>query len=117
MNNRKKICCAAEKEIKMACWSKRLGIASLIAVPAAFGLGFLFQQIGIMTFLRALVMPIALAAVATGLVSMNKAGENSETARKNGRLGFILGLISLGAAVLIMVAVMLFFLPLLFLSQ
>jgi hypothetical protein len=117
MENRKEISCAAEKEIKTACWSKWLGITSLIAVPTAFGLGYLFQQIGIMTFLRALVMPLALAAVATGLVSMNKAGENSETARKNGRLGFILGLVSLGAAALIMVAVMLFFLPLLFLSR
>ncbi len=117
MNNRKEISYAPEKEIKMACWSKWLGIAGLIAVPAAFGFGYLFQQIGIMTFLRALVMPLALAAVATGLVSMNKADKSSQAAKQNGRLGFILGLVSLGAAALIMVAVMLFFLPLLFLSR
>lgn len=117
MNNRIDISCASGKDIGVACWSKLLGIVSLIAVPTAFGLGYLFQQLGIMTFLRALVMPLALAAVVTGLVSMNKAGENCGTARKNGRLGFILGLVSLGTAALIMVAVMLFFLPLLFLSR
>lgn len=109
MNNR--------KDIKMACWSKWLGIASLISVPAAFGFGFFFEQIGIVTLLRALVMPLSLAAVATGLVSKNRAGENNEVAKKNGRLGFILGLVSLGTATLVMLAVMLFFLPLLFLSR
>lgn len=117
MNNRKDISCATEKDIKLACWSKWLGIASLIAVPVAFGFGFLFEQIGIVTLLRALVMPLSLAAVATGLVSKNRAGENNEVAKKNGRLGFILGLLSLGTAALIMVAVMLFFLPMLFLSR
>lgn len=116
MHDLKKISCANEKEIKLACWSKWLGIAGLIAVPVAIGLGFLFEQIGIITLLRSLVMPLSLAAVATGLISMNRAGENCETAKKNGRLGFILGLLSLGLAALIMVAAMIFFLPLLFLS-
>ena len=117
MNNRKEIDCATEKDIKLSGWSKWLGIASLIAVPAAFGFGFIFEQIGIVTLLRSLVMPLSLGAVATGLISKNRAGENNAAAKKNGRLGFILGLVSLGTAALVMVAVMLFFLPLLFLSR
>ena len=117
MNNRKVISCSTEKDIKLACWSKWLGIAGLIAVPAAFAFGFIFEQVGIITLLRSLVMPLSLAAVATGLVSKNRAGENNEAAKKNGRIGFILGLVSLGTAALIMVAVMFFFLPLLFLSR
>ncbi len=117
MNSRENNNCASEKDTKLAGWSKWLGIAGLIAVPAAFGLGFLFRQIGIVTFLRSMVMPLSLAAVVTGLLSMNRAGKNCEIVKKNGRLGFILGSVGLAATALIMTAVMLFFLPMLFLSR
>ena len=117
MANRKEIDSATEKEIKLAGWSKWLGIAGLIAVPAAFGLGFIFQEIGIVSLLRSVTIPLSLAASVTGFIVTNRVGESCEAAKKNARLGFILGLVSLGAAVLIMVAVLLFFLPLLFLSR
>ncbi len=117
MTNRKEIVSATEKDIKLAGWSKWLGIAGLIAVPAAFGLGFIFQQIGIVSLLRSVAIPLSLAAAVTGFIVTNRVGESCEAAKKNARLGFILGLVSLGAAVLIMVAVLLFFLPLLFLSR
>jgi hypothetical protein len=117
MINRKEVDSDREKDVKLAVWSKWLGIAGLIAVPAAFGLGFTFQQIGIVSLLRSVAIPLSMAAALTGFIVKNRVGESCVAARKNARLGFILGLVSLGAAVLIMMAVMLFFLPLLFLSQ
>lgn len=106
-----------EKTIKIATLSKWLGIAGLVSVPAALVFGFIVEQIGIVSILRSVSVPLCMAAAAIGLIVTNRVGESNEVAKKNGRLGLLLGLAGLGIAVLIMVLVMLFFLPLLFLSR
>jgi hypothetical protein len=102
---------------KLARVSLYLGISGLLLLPSAIASGFIFPSIGIVTLFRTLVMPVSLAAVITGLFVIKRAGAESTIVKKEGRLGFIFGLISLGLAVLIMVGVFLLFLPSLFLSQ
>jgi hypothetical protein len=117
MGNRKDHNSSADSNTSLAVLSKWLGVAALVAVPAAGGIGFLWEQIGVINLFRAVVMPLSLAAVVTGLISMNRAAENSETAKQKGRLGLILGLVGLGLTAMIMLLVMLFILPMLFLSR
>lgn len=87
-----------------------LGLGSLAAIPVFAFSGFLIEDMGMMQPLYSLVFPAALAAIILGAIFRKKT-EQSVHSRRQAKAGIIMGAISIGLIMLLIVMVMIIFLP------
>ncbi len=98
---------------KIALASALLGAGSFLALIISVVVAITFETVGAVSLFRGVVLPLSLAAVVTGLVAKSKIPVEESNNRKKASIGLIIGFITFGLVLAIIIAVALFFIPLL----
>ncbi len=88
-----------------------LGLISIAFMPIVVLAAIRIEMIGFVDLMRGIVMPLSGAAVVTGIISANKLPPEDLKSRQLARLGIILGAAAFSLVILFIAAVVLFFLP------
>ena len=99
---------------KIALASALLGAGSVLALIISVVVAITFEAVGAVSLFRGVVLPLSLAAVVTGLIARSKIPAEERNNRKKASIGLILGIITFGLVLIAIIAVALFFIPLLF---
>lgn len=99
---------------KIALASALLGAGSVLALFISVVVAITFEAVGAVSLFRGVVLPLSLAAVVTGLIARSKIPAEERNNRKKASIGLILGIITFGLVLIAIIAVALFFIPLLF---
>ena len=100
---------------KIALASLLLGAGSVLAMVLSVVIAVNVETVGAVSLFRGVVLPLSLAAVVTGIIARNKIPAEEKNNRKKASIGLIIGIITFGLVLIAIIAVALFFIPLLLL--
>lgn len=98
---------------KLALFSLFLGITAVVFIPLAVLLAVSYPLVGAFDLFRWSVLPLSLAAIIVGAIAGGRAGSDQFSVRRRAKIGLILGIAAIGIIILVFLAALLFFLPLL----
>lgn len=96
-------------DLKLSLFSLMIGLGSIAGLLISVILAFTVEVIGAVSLFRSLVLPLAVAAIVVGAIAANKAPADDLKSRRQARLGIILGAVTFGIIILIMLAAVLLF--------
>ncbi|MFU8795073.1 MAG: hypothetical protein ACNA7Z_06850 [Dethiobacteria bacterium] len=99
---------------KIALVSALFGAGSVLALIISVVIAFTIETVGMVSLFRGVVLPLSLAAVVTGLIARSKIPIDEKNNRKKASIGLVIGIITFGLVITIIITVALFFIPLLF---
>lgn len=99
---------------KIALASALLGAGSVLALIISVVIAITIETVGMVSLFRGVVLPLSLAAVVTGLIARSQIPAEERNNRKKASIGLIIGIITFGLVFIVIIAVALFFIPLLF---
>jgi hypothetical protein len=99
---------------KIALASALFGAGSVLALIISVVIAFTIEAVGMVSLFRGVVLPLSLAAVVTGLIARSKIPIDEKSNRKKASIGLIIGIITFGLVLTIIIVVALLFIPLFF---
>ena len=99
---------------KIALASLLLGAGSVLALVISVTIAINVESVGAVSLFRGVVLPLSLAAIVTGIIARNKIPVEERNNRNKASIGLIIGIITFGLILIAMIAVALYFIPLLF---
>lgn len=102
--------------LKLSLLSLMIGLGSIAGLLISVILAFTVEVIGAVSLFRGLVLPLAVAAIVVGVIATNKTPADNLKSRRQARLGIILGAVTFGIIILVMLTAVLLFIPLRFIG-